>query len=53
MYNITVYSANGTTGTTYNAVIAQQDYFNKYYLYIYAHSITGDNTYVPDYALIS
>ncbi len=53
MYNIPVYTSTTQTSTTYAAVIAQQDYFNKYNLYIYAQSITNDNTYVPDYALNS
>ncbi len=53
MYNIPVYNSTTQTSTTYDAVIAQQDYFNKYSLYIYAYSITGANTYVPDYALNS
>jgi len=48
--NITVYSGTGTTGTTYAKVIEQQDKFNKARLYDYARSITGDDTYVPDYA---
>jgi len=36
--------------TTFNAVLQQFEAFNKNALYTYASSITGDNTYVPDYA---
>ncbi len=53
MDNITIYSGTGKSTTTWSEVVNQRDAFNKQKLYVYARSITNDDTYVPAYAKTS